>query len=158
MDLQIPLLVIGQRGVSTMSAQFTNRRVTHLRFDVVLSRYGIWNGVRMFVRSLGWDLGHHEEVRTGPENKIHIWEVKFQVWGQSGVFLEGSGRFQNCPKYSLRQVESRKDSTQLGRPAKGTPTRTPPSMVISSGRFQNILAPSINAPDHFQTWKVTSYI
>jgi hypothetical protein len=25
------------------------------------------------VRSLGWDPGHHEEFRNGPENKIHIW-------------------------------------------------------------------------------------
>ena len=41
MDLQVPLLVIDQRGVSIMSASFANRRVTHLRFDVVLSRYGI---------------------------------------------------------------------------------------------------------------------
>ena len=47
MDLQVPLLVIGQRGVSIMSASFANRRVTHLRVDVVLSRYGIWFGVRM---------------------------------------------------------------------------------------------------------------
>ena len=47
MDLQIPLLVIGRREVSTMSTWFTNRRVIHLRFDVVLSRYGIWNGVRI---------------------------------------------------------------------------------------------------------------
>ena len=41
MDLQVPLLVIDRRGVSIMSASFANRRVTHLRFDVVLSRYGI---------------------------------------------------------------------------------------------------------------------
>ena len=30
------------------------------------------------VRSLGWDPGHHEEVRNSPENKIHIREVLFQ--------------------------------------------------------------------------------
>ena len=35
MDLQVPLLVIDRRGVSIMSASFANRRVTHLRFDVV---------------------------------------------------------------------------------------------------------------------------
>ncbi len=35
MDLQVPLLVIGRRGVSIMSASFANRRVTHLRVDVV---------------------------------------------------------------------------------------------------------------------------
>ena len=38
--LQIPLMVINRRGVSIMSALFANRRVTHLRFDVALSRYG----------------------------------------------------------------------------------------------------------------------
>ena len=31
MDLQVPLLIIDRRGVSIMSALFTNRRVTHLR-------------------------------------------------------------------------------------------------------------------------------
>ena len=31
MGLQIPLLIIDPRGVSIMSALFTNRRVTHLR-------------------------------------------------------------------------------------------------------------------------------
>ena len=30
-DLQVPLLVIDRRGVSVMSALFSNRRVTHLR-------------------------------------------------------------------------------------------------------------------------------
>ena len=35
MDLQVPLLVIDWRGVSIMSASSANRRVTHLRFDVV---------------------------------------------------------------------------------------------------------------------------
>ena len=32
-DLQITLLIIDGRGVSIMSVLFTNRRVTHLRFD-----------------------------------------------------------------------------------------------------------------------------
>src|SRR5215216_2281043 len=31
MDLQVPLLIIDLRGVSIMSALFTNHRVTHLR-------------------------------------------------------------------------------------------------------------------------------
>ena len=31
MDLQVALLIIDPRGVSIMSALFTNRRVTHLR-------------------------------------------------------------------------------------------------------------------------------
>ncbi|KAK1662374.1 hypothetical protein QYE76_050533 [Lolium multiflorum] len=53
-----------------------------------------------FVRSLGCDPGCHEEVRKSPENKIHIREVDFWVFGNvrdcSGVdwkVLEGSGRF-----------------------------------------------------------------
>ncbi|KAK1695645.1 hypothetical protein QYE76_012342, partial [Lolium multiflorum] len=52
-----------------------------------------------FVRSLGCDPGCHEEVRKSPENKIHIREVDFWVFGNvrdcSGVdwkVLEGSGR------------------------------------------------------------------
>ena len=36
MDLQVPLLVIDRRGVSIMSASFANRRMTHLRFGIVL--------------------------------------------------------------------------------------------------------------------------
>jgi hypothetical protein len=39
MDFQILLLIIDQRGVSIMSTLFANRRVTHLRFAVVLSGY-----------------------------------------------------------------------------------------------------------------------
>ena len=31
-DLQVPLLIIDWRRVSIMSALFTNRRVTHLRY------------------------------------------------------------------------------------------------------------------------------
>ena len=31
MDLQVPLLIIDLRGVSIMSALFTNHRVTHIR-------------------------------------------------------------------------------------------------------------------------------
>src|SRR3954465_6110789 len=30
-----------------------------------------------FVRSLGWDPGHHERFRNGPENKIHIRQCSF---------------------------------------------------------------------------------
>ena len=32
MDIQVPLMIIDRRGVSIMSALFTNRRVTHLKF------------------------------------------------------------------------------------------------------------------------------
>lgn len=51
------------------------------------------------VRSLGWDPGHHEEVRNSPENKIHIWEVIFRVTRKVQDFhivpkvLEGSGGY-----------------------------------------------------------------
>ena len=49
------------------------------------------------VRSLGLDLGHHEEVRNGPENKIHIREVDFRVAEKFGIFpvsyRESSRRF-----------------------------------------------------------------
>ena len=39
-DLQVPLLIIDQRGVSIMSTLFANRRVTHLRdTDTILSKY-----------------------------------------------------------------------------------------------------------------------
>jgi len=37
-DLQVPLLTIDRRGVSIMSALFTNRRVTHLRFADTIER------------------------------------------------------------------------------------------------------------------------
>jgi hypothetical protein len=40
------------------------------------------------VRSLGWDPEHHEEIRNGLENKIHIWKVHFRV---SGKVQENSG-------------------------------------------------------------------
>ena len=50
------------------------------------------------VRSPGWDPGHHEELRNGPEVKIYIWEVIFWVPEKvrffrycTGKVLEGSG-------------------------------------------------------------------
>lgn len=49
------------------------------------------------VRSLGWDPGHHEEVRNSPENKIHIREVIFRVSEKFEIFpvsyREGSRKF-----------------------------------------------------------------
>ena len=49
------------------------------------------------------DPGHHEEVRNGPENNIHIREVDFQVSEKFGIFLvetvEGSRRFRGGPTY-----------------------------------------------------------
>ena len=51
-----------------------------------------------FVRSLGWDPGHHERFQNGPENKIHIKESSFGIseWFRSlsvlyRKVLEGSG-------------------------------------------------------------------
>ena len=55
------------------------------------------------VQSLIWDPGHHEEVRNSPENKIHIWEVKFRVPEKFGNFpvsyREVSGRFRHALQY-----------------------------------------------------------
>ena len=42
------------------------------------------------VRSLGWDPGYHEEIRNGPENKIHIRKVPFRSWGMVPVFSSGT--------------------------------------------------------------------
>src|SRR3954463_15238036 len=41
------------------------------------------------VRSLGWDPVYHEEIRNGPENKIHIRKVPFRSWGMVPVFSSG---------------------------------------------------------------------
>src|SRR6266699_5964038 len=53
------------------------------------------------VRSLGWDPRHHEEIRNGPENKIHIWKVKIRVSEKfrffSGELLECSRSFRSGP-------------------------------------------------------------
>ena len=58
------------------------------------------------VRILGWDLGHHEELRNGPEVKIYIWEVIFRVPKKFGNFLikyrEGSRRFRGFHHGSQR--------------------------------------------------------
>jgi hypothetical protein len=48
-DLQVPLLTIDRRGVSIMSTLFTNRRVTHLRFDDAFER----------IRNIGEKSGQH---------------------------------------------------------------------------------------------------
>jgi hypothetical protein len=46
-----------------------------------------------------WDLGHHEELRNGPEVKIYIWEVIFWVPEKVRFFpvlyREGSRRFRS---------------------------------------------------------------
>ena len=53
------------------------------------------------VRSLGWDPGHHEELRNGPEIKKTYMESGFQGYRKSsgffGIVPEGSRRFRRVP-------------------------------------------------------------
>src|SRR5664279_4937799 len=68
MGIQVPLMVIDQRGVSIMSACSRTRRVTHLTFVDARVVMGYFLVMRpKVVRSLGWDPGRHEELRNGPE-------------------------------------------------------------------------------------------
>ena len=66
MDLEVPLLIIDLRGVSIMSALFTNRRVTHLRdTDTIWSkcvlekriakRWNYFNGHRNYFGWICWN-------------------------------------------------------------------------------------------------------
>ena len=57
-DLQIPLMIIDWRGVSIMSALFTNRRVTHLRYDEALE----------WIRDTGENIGQHMDYLDGHQN------------------------------------------------------------------------------------------
>jgi hypothetical protein len=70
MDIQVPLMIIDRRGVPIMSAYFQTRGVTYLIFSNARVLMGIKNGEPNIVRSRIWDLGHHEELRNGPENII----------------------------------------------------------------------------------------
>src|SRR3954467_9559267 len=63
-----------------------NRRETHLRIRRYLSSYGMMRKIPNVVRSFEWDSGYHEEIRNGPENKIHIRKVPFRRWGMVPVF------------------------------------------------------------------------
>ena len=56
---------------------------------MLLSSYGMMSKRPNVVRSLGWDPGYHEEIRNGPENKIHIRKVPFRSWGMVPVFSSG---------------------------------------------------------------------
>src|SRR3954470_15717766 len=58
-----------------MSAYSRTRRVTHLTY--LDARIDWIIGLRIFVRSLGWDPGYQERFRNGPENKIHIRQCSF---------------------------------------------------------------------------------
>ena len=64
---------------------------------MLLSSYGMMSKRPNVVRSLRWDPGYHEDIRNGPENKIHIRKVLFRSSEMIPVFftrnvLEGSGR------------------------------------------------------------------
>ena len=74
MDLQVPLLIIDRRRISIMSALFANRRVTHLRFEVVLSRYGICVGDRMM-------FGVSEWIRDITRRSGMVRRIRFIYWG-----------------------------------------------------------------------------
>ena len=56
-----------------------------------------------FVRSLGWDPGHHEELRNGPEDIVSYMESGFRVLEKFGIFSvkyrNDSRRFQKVPKW-----------------------------------------------------------
>ena len=56
---------------------------------MLLSSYGMMSKRPNVVRSLGWDPGYHEEIRNGPENKIHIRKVLFRGWRMVPVFSSG---------------------------------------------------------------------
>ena len=56
---------------------------------MLLSSYGMMSKRPNVVRSLGWDPGYHEEIRNGPENKIHIRKVLFRSSGMIPVFSPG---------------------------------------------------------------------
>ena len=56
---------------------------------MLFSRYGMLVEIPNVVRSLGWDPGYHEEIRNGPENKIHIRKVPFRSSGMIPVFSSG---------------------------------------------------------------------
>ena len=78
---------IDRRGVSIMTADSRTRRVTHLTLNVARVELGYLCGkTEIMFRSPGWDPGRHEEVRNGPENKIHIWKVKIRVSGKFWIF------------------------------------------------------------------------
>ena len=53
---------------------------------MLFSRYGMLVGIPNVVRSLRLDPVYHEEIRNGPENKIHIRKVLFQSSGKFPMF------------------------------------------------------------------------
>ena len=83
---------------------FTNRRVTHLRFEVVLSRYGICVGDRMLFGVSEWirDITR----RSGMVRRIRfIYRRSFYELGNVPECLyEDSRRFRNVPEGSRRYL------------------------------------------------------
>ena len=59
--------------------------------SMLFSRYGMLVCIPNVVRSLGWDPGYHEEIRNGPENKIHIKKVLF--WSSKMISVFSPGMF-----------------------------------------------------------------
>ena len=49
---------------------------------MLLSSYGMMSKRPNVVWSLGWDPVYHEDIRNGPENKIHIMKVLFRSSGK----------------------------------------------------------------------------
>ncbi len=70
------------------------------------------------VRSLGWDPGHHEEVRNGPENKIHIRKVIFRV---SEKFRNFSVLYRRVSRRFRRVTSGPTFSGGLHRPSRAQP-------------------------------------
>jgi hypothetical protein len=72
-DLQIPLMIIDQRGVSIMSTLFTNRRVPHLRFVDAFE----------WIQNTGGNIGHHRDYFEKYQNRFGV-NTEFVL----GVILE----------------------------------------------------------------------
>ena len=68
-DLQIPLMTIDQRGVSIMSTLFTNRRVTHLRYDEAFE----------WIRNTGEKIGQHRDYFEKHRNSFGDTAKLFRV-------------------------------------------------------------------------------
>src|SRR3954468_20550706 len=72
---------------------------------MLLNSYGMMSKRPNVVRSLGWDLGYHEEIRNGPENKIHIRKVQFRSSGMVSVFSsECSRRVYKYHRYGVGRL------------------------------------------------------
>ena len=68
--LQIPLMIIDRRGVSIMSALFTNRRVTHLGFVEAFE----------WIRNIGEKTGQHRDYFDKHRNCF--WDIGIAQGGK----------------------------------------------------------------------------